>query len=66
MFMSNWKFEPMVFSFRKRHCGYFQRELVKDCNRRYFFNNRILNDWNSLPDETVAATTTNVFNKRTR
>ena len=46
------------------HREYFQIELDKDCNQRNkFFKNRIVNNWNSLPDEIVAATTTNVFKK---
>ena len=53
-----------MFPPRERHRGYFQRELIKDCNQRYnFFNNRIVNEWNSLPDEIVAETSTNVFKK---
>ena len=61
----NWEFEPTVLPPRGGHRGYFQRELIKDCNQRYnFFNNRIVNVWNSLPDEIVAATSKNVFKKR--
>ena len=61
----NLKFELTVLPPRGGHRGYFQRELIKDCNQRYnFFNNRIVNVWNSLPDEIVAATSTNVFKKR--
>ena len=40
------------------------RKMIKDCNQRFnFFNNRVLHVWNSLPDEIVAATSTNVFIK---
>ena len=51
----NLKFELTVLPPRGGHRGYFQRELINDCNQRYkFFNNRIVNVWNSLPDEIVA------------
>ena len=46
---------------REEHCGYFQRGLIKDCNELFnFFNNRIVNVWNSLPDKIVRTVTTNV------
>jgi ribonuclease P/MRP protein subunit RPP40 len=32
--------------------------------RKYFFTNRIVNIWNSLPDEVVLSTTTNQFKNR--
>ena len=61
----NFDFEPKVLPLREGHCSYFQSVLFKDCNQRSnFFNNRILNVWNSLSDESVAATTTNRFKKR--
>ena len=62
----NWEFESTALPPRREHRGYLQRELVKELNQRYdFFNNRIANVWNSLPDEIVAAakTTTNGFKK---
>ena len=32
--------------------------------RKQFFSNRVINDWNSLPDEVVAADTVNCFKAR--
>ena len=58
----NWEFEPTVIPPRGRHRVCYQRELIKDCDQRYnFFINRIINVWNSLSDEIVAATSTKVF-----
>ena len=34
----NCEFEPTVFPPRGGHCGYFQRELIKDCYQRYRVN----------------------------
>ena len=39
-----------------------KREVVKHCEQRYhFFNNRIVNMWNSLPENTVSAQTVDKF-----
>ena len=58
----NWEFEPTVLPHFGAHCGYFQRELVNDCNQRYnFFKNRIV--WNYLPDEIVADSHLQLINK---
>jgi hypothetical protein len=41
-----------------------RREIVKNCNQRHnFFVNRVVYDWNSLPDKTISATTTANFKK---
>ena len=41
-----------------------RREIVKGCDQRhYFFNNRVVNDWNELPDSLIDASTTNIFKK---
>jgi len=41
--------------------------LVKRCHydlRKYFFSNRIINIWNSVPDSVVMADTVNQFKNR--
>ena len=43
------------------------RLLVKRCHydlRKYFFSNRIINIWNSLPDSIVMVDTVNQFKNR--
>ena len=38
------------------------RELVKNCAVRFnFFTNRVVNDWNSLPQRVIEANTTENF-----
>ena len=42
-----------------------RREIVKSCNQRHqFFTNRIVNDWNELPNELVDVRTVEVFKKK--
>ena len=42
-----------------------RREVVKSCNQRHnFFFNRIVNNWNTLPDEIVASKSANSFKRR--
>ena len=56
----NWHFPPLT-----GHHTRFQRELVKNCDeRQQFFNNRITNIWNWLPDSVVGASSINSFKNR--
>ena len=39
-----------------------RRELVKNCSPRYkFLTNRVVNDWNNLPEGVVKAKNLNIF-----
>ena len=61
----NWEFEPVLLPPRGGHRGYYERELIKDCDQRfYFFNNRTAQDWNYLTDEIVSASSTNGFKNK--
>ena len=61
----NWEFEPVLHPPRGGHWGYYERELIKDCDQRfYFFNNRTAQDWNYLTDEIVSASSTNGFKNK--
>ena len=47
--------------------GNSRKLLVKRCHydlRKYFFSNRIINIWNSLPDSIVMVDTVNQFKNR--
>ena len=47
---------------RGDHRGHFKRELVKKFAQIHnFFNNRIANEWNKLPNEIIATKTVNSF-----
>ena len=42
-----------------------RRELVKNCYPQYnFLTNRVINDWNSLPEVVVKAKILNIFKAR--
>ena len=42
-----------------------RKETVQNCQQRYnFFSNRVVNNWNSLPDSVVDAPNTNAFKNR--
>ena len=62
--MVRWAVEPMCvdgIGGKRRQC---RREIVKGCDQRHnFFNNRIANYWNSLPDTAVNVHSTNAFKK---
>ena len=61
----NWEFEPVLLSPRGGHRGYYERELIKDCDQRfYFFNNQTAQDWNYLTDEIVSASSINGFKNK--
>ena len=58
----NWYVKPKSTPPRSSHRSYFIRELVKNCRERsHFFNNRIANQWNSLPDNIVNSPNVNTF-----
>ena len=61
----NWEFKPVLLPPRGGHRGYYERELIKDFDQIfYFFNNRTAQDWNSLTDEIVSASSTNGFKNK--
>ena len=61
----NWSFEPITGPARSGHRGKLRRELVKNCDQRYyFFNNRIASARNDLTNETISAPTVNSFKNR--
>ena len=61
----SWYVTPAVSNPRGGHRGHMRREIVRACDQRhYFFNNRIANLWNSLPDEVVNSTSVNSFKKK--
>ena len=42
-----------------------KRELVKNCEQRHqFFSNRVVNNWNSLPEDIVHSENVNIFKAR--
>lgn len=42
-----------------------RREVVKSCSQRHnFFYNRIVNNWNALPDKTTESKSVNSFKRR--
>ena len=58
---------PLYLSDDHHTRGNSRKLLVKRCHydlRKYFFSNRIINIWNSLPDSVVMADTVNQFNNR--
>ena len=60
-----WQFEPVLLPLRGCHRGYYERELIKDSDQRfYFLNNRTAQDWNYLTDEIVSANSTNGFKNK--
>ena len=61
----NWIREPIIVDGRVGRRPQLRREVVKNCAQRHnFYNNRIVNVWNKLADETVNAQTTNGFKSR--
>ena len=61
----NWEFEPALLSPREGHRGHYERELIKDCDQRfYFFIDRKAQDCNYLTDEIVSASSTNVYENK--
>ena len=55
-----WHAPPLFSEARTGHRGQFRREIVRCCNPRHkFFNNRIANIWNGLPDEIINSPTVN-------
>ena len=39
-----------------------KQELVKNCEQRHqFFSNRVVNNWNSLPEDKVHSGNVNIF-----
>ena len=57
-----WHINQTVGEPRGGHRGHLVRELIKNCNVRHnFYTNRVVNPWNSLPDEIVESKTVNSF-----
>ena len=60
----NWHVEPIILQARGGHRKRFHREIVRNCEQRHqFFNNRIANAWNELPDEVANARSTDDFKR---
>ena len=60
-----WHTDPVVRAPRGGHRGLLVREVVKNCNIRHnFYTNRVVNPWNSLPDEIVEAKSVNSFKSK--
>ena len=58
----DWHSKPIVREPRGGHRGQLVREVVKNCNVRHnFYTNRVVNPWNSLPNEIVQSKTVNSF-----
>ena len=61
----NWEVKPVALPPREGHRSYFERELIKNCDQRFnFFNNRITQAWNAIPDEILIANNTNSFKNK--
>ena len=59
-----WCIEPMSVPSLYGHKSQYRREIVKTCENRYhFFNNRVVNDWNNLPEHITDSISTNIFKK---
>lgn len=57
-----WLTEPLSVGPIRGHRSRLRREIVRNCGQRFsFFSNRIVNEWNSLPDQVVGSTTVNQF-----
>ena len=49
----------------RRHSKTIRRELVKTCPSRFnFLVNRVVNDWNGLPENVINAITVNSFKSK--
>jgi len=60
-----WHSEQITREPRGGHRRLLVREVVKNCNTRHnFFTNRVVNPWNSLPDEIVEAKSVNSFKNK--
>ena len=60
----NWEFEPVLLPPRGCHRGYYERELIKDCDQRfYLFNKRTAQNWNYMTQKNVTASSTKGFKK---
>ena len=68
----NWEIKPVALPPRRGHRSYFERELIKtatklikNCDQRFnYFNNRIAQAWNAIPDEILTANSTNSFKNK--
>ena len=61
----NWHSPPQLRPPRSGHRSYYTREVVRNCGERSnFFTNRIVSQWNSLPDSVVMADSVNSFKNR--
>ena len=50
---------------RRGNRAQLRKETVQNCQQRYnFFSNRVVNNWNSLPESVVDAPNTNAFKNR--
>lgn len=59
-----WFIEPMSVPSLYGRKSQYRREIVKTCEPRYhFFNNRVVKDWNNLPDHISDSPSTNEFKK---
>ena len=60
----NWHNKPLSISARANHRVKYHRELVRNCSQRHnFFNNRIANAWNALPNNVTDSKSVISFKK---
>ncbi len=62
--MVMWHTQPEKVVVREGERPRYHREKTKNAERHEFFNNRIANAWNLLPNEIVNATSVNDFKKK--
>lgn len=61
----DWHIPPICSMPRGGHRGHFRREIIRFCNPRHnFFNNRIVNEWNKIPDDIIKSKTVNEFKNK--
>ena len=61
----NWVYQIKRGAPRRGEREHIRKEIVANCQQRNkFFTNRVVNDWNSPPDEVYGALTTNSFKNK--
>ena len=61
----NWVVPCMRGAPRRNTRGIMRKPIIANCQQRtYFFTNRVINNWNALPDSVVEEPNTNPFKNR--
>ena len=61
----NWHNQQLSIEPMRGKRQQFRREIIKRCDKRhFFFTNRIVNAWNSLPNEVVDSAKVDIFKNR--